>query len=95
MSGLLALVLSDIVLKTSEQKEVEVNGKMKKLRTIGNKWSYIQTIRYKTNTQPYYIMLGPNNEDLSNGSADYEHHGNVEDFRGWLQEGLSLYEKAK
>ncbi len=82
-------------LPTSEQKEVKVNGKIKKLRTIGNKWSYIQTIRYKTNTQPYYIMLGPNNEDLSNGSADYEHHGNVEDFRGWLQEGLSLYEKAK
>lgn len=105
-SGVINILKEDVVvislyvddkrdLPAAEQKEVELNGKMKKIRTIGNKWSYIQTIRYKTNTQPYYIMLGPNNEDLSNGSADYEHHGNVEDFRDWLQEGLSLYEKAK
>jgi thiol:disulfide interchange protein DsbD len=82
-------------LPEAEQKEVEINGKTKKLRTIGNKWSYIQTRDYKTNTQPYYIMLGPNNEDLANGSADYEHHGNVEDFKSWLKEGLSLYKQAK
>ena len=105
-SGVINILKEDVVvislyvddkrdLPAAEQKEVELNGKMKKIRTIGNKWSYIQTIRYKTNTQPYYIMLGPNNEDLSNGSADYEHHGNVEDFKDWLQEGLSLYEKAK
>ena len=105
-SGVINILKEDVVvislyvddkrdLPIAEQKEVELNGKMKKIRTIGNKWSYIQTIRYKTNTQPYYIMLGPNNEDLSNGSADYEHHGNVEDFKDWLQEGLSLYEKAK
>jgi thiol:disulfide interchange protein len=41
---------------------------------IGHKWSLLQAKRYKTNTQPYYRMLGPNGEDLSNGSADYEHH---------------------
>ncbi len=82
-------------LPEAEQKEVEINGKTKKLRTIGNKWSYIQTRDYKTNTQPYYIMLGPNNEDLANGSADYEHHGNIEDFKSWLKEGLSLYKQAK
>ena len=82
-------------LPESEQKEVQVNGRTKKLRTIGNKWSYIQTVKYKTNTQPYYIMLGPNNEDLANGSADYEHHGNVSDFKAWLEKGLALYEKAE
>jgi hypothetical protein len=40
-------------------------------------------------------MLGPNGEDLNNGSADYEHHGNAEDFSSWLSKGLELYEKAE
>ena len=51
--------------------------------------------KYKTNTQPYYRMLGPNGEDLSNGSADYEHHGNRDDFKAWLEKGLKLYNEAK
>ena len=79
-------------LPIEEQKEVEIiPGKMKFLETIGNKWSYLQTTRYKTNTQPYYRMLDAEGKDLSNGSADYEHHGNKEDFLGWLEEGIKLY----
>jgi len=83
-------------LSKAEQIEVEiVPGKTRLLKTVGNKWSYYQTKNYKTNTQPYYRMLGPNGEDLSNGSADYEHHGNKEDFKAWLEEGLDLYKKAQ
>jgi thiol:disulfide interchange protein DsbD len=80
-------------LPLEEQEEVEVNGEMIKITTIGKKWSVFQSANYKTNTQPYYIMLGPNGEDLTNGSADYEHHGNVADFKGWLEEGLENYTK--
>lgn len=83
-------------LPKEEQKEVEfAPGKTRMLKTVGNKWSYYQTKNYKTNTQPYYRMLGPNGEDLANGSADYENHGNAEDFKKWLDEGLKLYKKAK
>jgi thiol:disulfide interchange protein DsbD len=83
-------------LPKEEQKEVEIApGKTRMLETVGNKWSYIQATKYKTNTQPYYRMLGPNDEDLANGSADYEHHGNTEDFKAWLEEGLKLYNEAK
>ena len=78
----------------SEQIEVTIGSRTKKLRTIGNKWSHIQATRYLTNTQPYYRMLGSQGEDLGNGSADYEHHGNVEDFRAWLEEGLALYKAS-
>jgi hypothetical protein len=38
-------------------------------------------------------MLSPNGEDLSNGSADYEHHKNPEDFKKWLEEGLQAFNK--
>jgi thiol:disulfide interchange protein DsbD len=83
-------------LPIEEQKEVEfAPGKTRLLKTVGNKWSYYQTKNYKINTQPYYRMLGPKGEDLDNGSADYEHHGNRDDFKAWLEEGLRLYKEAK
>lgn len=78
-------------LPVSEQKEVQIGSKTKQLKTIGNLWSYVQATRYKTNTQPYYRMLNTSGEDLGNGSADYEHHGNVEDFKRWLEEGLKEF----
>ena len=64
-------------------------------RTIGDEWMVYQVQHYKTNTQPYYVMLGANGEDLNNGSADYEHDSNPEDFKEWLYEGLELYKKSK
>lgn len=81
-----------------EEEKVEVEyapGRFTTLETVGNKWSALQTTKYKINTQPYYRMLGPNGEDLDNGSADYEHHGNRDDFKAWLEEGLKLYKEAK
>ena len=66
-------------------------GKTMEVSEIGHKWSLLQAKRYQTNTQPYYRMLSPNGEDLSNGSADYEHHKNPEDFKKWLEEGLKAF----
>lgn len=83
-------------LPASEHKELEyAPGKTMKITQIGHKWSYLQTTRYKSNTQPYYRMLGPQGEDLAIGSADYEHHGNAEDFKAWLEKGLQEYKNAK
>jgi thiol:disulfide interchange protein DsbD len=82
-------------LPVSEHKELEyAPGKKMKITEIGHKWSYLQTTRYKSNTQPYYRLLGPQNEDLDIGSADYEHHGNATDFKVWLEKGLEEYKKA-
>ena len=83
-------------LPTSEHKELEyAPGKKMKITQVGHKWSYLQTTRYKSNTQPYYRLLGPTNEDLDIGSADYEHHGNAADFKAWLDKGLLEYSKAE
>lgn len=83
-------------LPASEHKELEyAPGKKMKITQIGHKWSYLQTTRYKSNTQPYYRVLGPKNEDLDIGSADYEHHGNAADFKAWLEKGLLEYSKAE
>jgi thiol:disulfide interchange protein DsbD len=83
-------------LSAAEKIEVEyAPGRFRTLETVGNKWSTLQTTKYKTNTQPYYIMLGPNGEDLPNGSADFENHGSADLFKEWLDEGLKLYKEAK
>ena len=83
-------------LPKKEHKTVEyAPGKYKKITQVGHKWSYFHQSRYKTNTQPYYRMLGPNGEDLSNGSADYEHHGSAKKFQKWLEAGLNAYKKIK
>ena len=82
-------------LPASEHKELEyAPGKTMKITQVGHKWSYLQTTRFKSNTQPYYRLLGPKGEDLDIGSADYEHHGNTEDFKAWLEKGLAEYKKA-
>ena len=86
--------------KTELPKEEQITVNITKdltsdLVSYGNKWSYIQASRYKNNSQPYYRILGPENEDLNNGSADYNNHGNPEAFLKWLKEGLYLFESAK
>lgn len=86
----------DIDLPIEEQVEVELApGKMKKLKTVGDKWMFTQIKRYQVTAQPYYRMLGPNGEDLANGSADYMNHSDPKDFQAWIDKGLKLYKEAK
>jgi thiol:disulfide interchange protein DsbD len=86
----------DVDLPLEEQVEVELApGKMKTLKTVGDKWAYTQIKKYKITAQPYYRMLGPNGEDLDNGSADYKNHSDPKVFQSWLDEGLKLYKAAK
>ena len=82
-------------LPKTEHKRVEyAPGKFKNITEVGEKWSYFQASKYKKNTQPYYIMIGPDGEDLSNGGADYEHHGSTALFKKWLDDGMAAYGKA-
>jgi thiol:disulfide interchange protein DsbD len=106
-SGVLEILRDKVIIvslyvddKTSLPKEEQgvfeyAPGKTMEVTEIGHKWSLLQATRYQTNTQPYYRMLGPNGEDLSNGSADYEHHKSPQDFKSWLDTGLTLYQSAK
>ena len=72
------------------------NGKVKKIITVGDKYGYLQESRYNVQTQPYYRIVIPNDgeefEDIDGiGSADYEHHGNKNDFADWLKKGIEKY----
>ncbi len=61
----------------------------KKLRFIGQKWSELETIKYGTNAQPYYVLMDHNEENL-NDPVGYT--PNVDEYYNWLKEGLSNFE---
>ena len=83
------------LLPEKEHKEVEIApGKIIQVSTIGDKWSAYQAKTYKVLSQPYYIMLDKNGNDLSNGSADYLNHGNKKDFLNWLRDGIKEYKTS-
>ncbi|SEH63035.1 thiol:disulfide interchange protein DsbD [Paenimyroides aquimaris] len=59
-------------LPTEEQYLSSFSGK--KVSTIGNKWSDFQASKYNSNSQPYYVLLDPSNEEIliTPIGADYD-----------------------
>ena len=84
---LITLMVDD---KTSLEKNIEVNenGKAVMLKTIGDKWSYLQRSKFAANSQPYYVMLDNEGKPLA---SPYYYDENVAKFVEWLNSGLKAY----
>jgi thiol:disulfide interchange protein DsbD len=74
-------------LAKEDQYETTIAGKKKKVKTVGDKWTVLQIERYKTNSQPYYVVLDHDENQLGS-PANYQDHGKVDLFKNWLQEGI-------
>lgn len=61
------------------------NGHVKHIKTIGNKWSTLQDINFKSISQPFYVLMTPDYEIL-NYPMQYE---KTEVYLDWLKTGLS------
>ena len=57
----------------------------KKLRYKGQQWSELQTIKYKTNTQPYYVLM---NHEEKNLTEPVGYTPNVSEYLSWLKKGI-------
>lgn len=77
--------------KLSQPMEVVENGKKIRLTTVGDKWSYLQRMKFKANSQPYYVMLDNAGKPLD-GPTYYDE--DVAKFVEWLEAGIESY-KAK
>ena len=62
----------------------------KKLKYIGQKWSELQTIKYKTNTQPMYVLMDHTEENLIKPVA---YTPDIDTYSNWLKEGISNFKK--
>ncbi|MEE1316363.1 MAG: thioredoxin family protein, partial [Prevotella sp.] len=73
-----------------EPIEVIENGQPRKLRTVGDKWSYFQRTKFGSNTQPFYVLLDNNGHPL-NGAYSYDE--DIEKYLDFLNTGLKNYKK--
>lgn len=62
----------------------------KKLRNIGQKWSELQTIKYKTNTQPYYVLI---DHDENNLNPPVAYTPDADAYFSWLSDGIDKFEE--
>ena len=68
----------------------EATGEKRTLRTIGDKWSYLQRHKFGSNTQPFYVCVDPQGNALS-GSFSYKE--DVPAFIDFLNGGLSKFKE--
>ncbi len=71
-----------------EPIEVIENNQPRKLRTVGDKWSYLQRTKFGSNTQPYYVLLN-NEEKLLASPRSYDE--DIDAYISFLKEGLKKY----
>ncbi|GAA0872314.1 thioredoxin family protein [Gangjinia marincola] len=60
------------------------NGSIKEIRTIGDQWATFQTLNFKNNSQPYYVLLSP---DLGLLNTPKGYTPNAQEFLEWLKVG--------
>ena len=88
---LISLYVDD---KTPLKEPVKVteNGQERTLRTVGDKWSYLQRTKVGANTQPFYVLLDNNGMPL-NTSRSYNE--DIQQYVDFLQKGLDNYNNKK
>lgn len=73
-----------------ETIEVDENGRTSKLRTVGDKWSYLQRHKFGTQSQPFYVVIDQQGKPLSPAHAYDE---SVDSYIEFLHEGLKNFRK--
>ena len=74
----------------AENIVVEENGKPTTLRTIGEKWSYLQRSKFGANAQPFYVLLDNEGKPLTHS---YSFDEDVDRFVNFLQNGVKAYKQ--
>jgi len=86
---LVSLYVDDKTLLSPEQSITIEDGNIKtKLRTVGDKWSFLEFSLVKRQSQPMYVIIDHNGRILN---ELYGYNKNPNEFLEWLQEGLEKY----
>lgn len=89
---LVELMVDDKAPLPQPVKVKESDGTERTLRTVGDKWSYLQRSKFGANAQPYYIVL---NDSAKPMSGSYAYDENVSKYKEFLNGGLKTYEARK
>ena len=69
--------------------EIVENGQTRTLRTVGDKWSYLERVKIGANTQPFYLLLNPATGKPLNGLRSYDE--DIAAYVDFLNTGLNNY----
>jgi thiol:disulfide interchange protein DsbD len=78
--------------KLPETVEIEEYGKTTKLRTVGDKWSYLQRHKFGANAQPFYVLTDNTGNPLG---ASRAYNKNIEEYIDFLKKGLEQYKQVR
>lgn len=76
----------------TEPVKIVENGKERTLRTVGDKWSYLQRVKFGANAQPFYVLLDNQGSPLN---KSYAYDEDIPKYIEFLQTGLENYRKEK
>lgn len=76
--------------KLAEPIKVNENGKERTLRTVGDKWSYLQRSKFGANAQPFYVLV--DNEGMPLNKS-YSYDEDIQLYIDFLETGLKNYKK--
>ena len=76
--------------KLAEPIEVEQNGQKRTLRTVGDKWSYLQSTKFGANAQPFYVAVDADGNPLT-GSFSFKE--DIPAYLDFLNKGLEAARK--
>lgn len=80
-------------LPEAEQTKIDMgNGQMKKIKTIGDKWSMFQQVNFNNNSQPHYVLVTPDGKVINTPVSGYMPK---EDFKKFLDCGIQFYKNQK
>lgn len=70
--------------------KVVENGKERTLRTVGDKWSYLQRVKFGANAQPFYVLIDNDGQPLN---KSYSYDEDIPAYIDFLETGLENYKK--
>ena len=73
-----------------EHIKVMENGKERTLRTLGDKWSYLQRVKFGANAQPFYVLIDNEGNPLN---KSYSFDEDINKYVDFLETGLNNYKK--
>ena len=76
----------------TEPVKIIENGTERTLRTVGDKWSYLQRVKFGVNAQPFYVLLDNQGKPLN---KSYAYNEDIPKYIEFLQTGLENYKKGK
>lgn len=78
--------------KLTEPVTIMENGTERTLRTVGDKWSYLQRVKFGANAQPFYVLIDNEAKPLN---KSYAYDEDIPKYIEFLQTGLANYRKEK